>query len=126
MLNFYYKSGMYPTTMQGYLDHYVEEIFDRNKKMFLKRFNLPDDPYKEKIDPSNMTLKYMCNFSAYIIYDANSNHIVDLAFENLFDFVWLLQILNVDGVTFSIPKIVYEDLHKDFKLLSDRLILRKK
>ena len=123
MLNFHYKAGLYPTTLQGYLNEFVPEIFERNKEMFLKKFNLEHDPYQDKIDPSNMTLRYMANFTAYIIYDENTNVIYDLAFENVFDFVWLLQVLNQNEVKFMIPDIVYNDAKKDFKLLSDRIIL---
>ena len=124
MLKFHYKAGLYPTTMQGFINEFIPEIFERNKQMFLNRFNLEKDPYEQnRIDPSNMTLVYMANFSAYIIYDKNTNKIYDLAFENLFDFVWILQVLNIDNVEFEIPETVYNDVKKDFKLLSDRIIL---
>ncbi|GAA5414830.1 hypothetical protein [Ureaplasma ceti] len=121
MMNFFYKAGNYPTTRQGFLDMYVEEIFDRNKQSFLRTFNLEQDPYGTLDNVADMTLQYLCNTTAYIIYDYNSNTIVDLAFSNLFDFIWLLQILNQDGVQFSLPEAVYKACLRNFKLYSDRI-----
>lgn len=125
MLTFYYKKGLYPTTMQGYLNEYVPELYERNKEAFLRHFGLEYDPYDtHEIDPSNMTLVYMLNYSAYLIYDKQTNKIYDLAFESFLDFVWLLQVLNEDGAEFKIPQSVYDQCKKDFKLFSDRVILK--
>ena len=91
------------------------------KLQFISKFNLAEDPYQSKIDSID-NLEFFLNFNSYAIIDKNTNKVIDLAFDNLMDFVWILQIYNIDGIEFEIPETVYKQAEKDFKLLSDRII----
>lgn len=121
MLKFYYKAGLYPTTMQACYRDYNEDMYKNVKDNFLAKFNLQEDPYKTKIKDLD-NLEFFLNFNSYAIIDKENNKILDLAFDNLMDFVWILQVYNVDGIQFEIPAQVYKQIEKDFKLLSDRII----
>ena len=121
MINFKYKAGLYPTTMQACFREYNEDMYKNVKENFISKFNLAEDPYQLKIDSID-NLEFFLNFNSYAIIDKNTNKVIDLAFDNLMDFVWILQIYNVDGIEFQIPETVYKQAEKDFKLLSDRII----
>lgn len=122
MIKFKYKSGLYPTTMQACYREYNEDMYKNVKDNFLSKFNLENDPYTTQINNIE-NLEFFLNFNSYAIIDKTTNKIVDLAFDNLMDLVWILQIYNIDGVEFEIPQSVYKQSEKDFKLLSDRIIM---
>lgn len=122
MIKFKYKAGLYPTTMQACYREYNEDMYKNVKDNFLSKFNLEKDPYDAKIENVD-NLEFFLNFNSYAIIDKQTNKIVDLAFDNLMDLVWILQVYNVDGVEFEIPQSVYKQSEKDFKLLSDRIIV---
>ncbi len=121
MIKFKYKTGLYPTTMQACYREYNMDMYKNIKDNFLSKFNLSEDPYHPDIE-NNKNLEFFLNFNSYAIIDKENNKIIDLAFDNLVDFVWILQIYNVDGIEFEILETVYKQCEKDFKLFSDRII----
>ena len=125
MKKFFYKSGTYPTTRQGYLSEYIEVIFKSLKRGFLSKFQI-EDYYKFVVEPNfekYKNHKFMANRSAYLIYDSLNNKIVDLAFEDFSDFVWILQVLNIDKVEFYLPEEVLEKCQNKISNFKDRIIL---
>ncbi len=125
MIRFIYKAGLYPTTMQSCFREYDKNMFQNVKDNFIFKFNLESDPYNNIDISNNQNLEFFLNFSAYAIIDKEQNYVCDLCFDNLSDFVWILQMYNVDGVEFEIPENVYKICEKDFKLYSDRIIKKE-
>ncbi len=119
-MKFKYIVGDYPTTMQGYLNKYNEVAFKEVFDGYKNRFNLTKSfDYKE--DKND---KFYLNFSAYVILN-ESSQIVDFAFEEFHDFVWILQIINIDGLEFDLDEKVIEQIKSDLDDYSDRIQLVK-
>lgn len=116
MAKYYYKSGIYPTTMQAMYTEFNKELYNGIFNNFRNKYNVKKD-FNLEFNPN---FKYCLNKTAYIVFDDNKK-IVDFAFEEFIDFVWILQVNNNDKVEFNLPCSVTKRIKEDLELFSDRI-----
>lgn len=120
MAKYYYKSGNYPTTMQSMHTKFDLALYNDIFNKFKSKYNLKIEFNLE----FNENLKYCLNKTAYIVFNED-NQIIDYAFEDFLDFVWILQVNNIDKVEFEIPCNLKRKLKLELEQFSDRIILKK-
>lgn len=98
--------GVVPMTMQGYLNRFEYNIFLEVKNEYENTYGLPISTHlPENIQVS--TNKYYLNFSAYLILD-EQNNVVDFAFVEFNDLMWILNLIGINGITFNVADTVYK------------------
>lgn len=120
MARYYYKSGNYPTTMQAMHTEFNKELYQELFDNFKNKYNLKEE---FNLDFSNEN-KYCLNKTAYIVFNKD-NQIIDYAFEEFMDFVWILQVNNIDKVQFEIPCGLKRKLKNELEQFSDRIVQTK-
>lgn len=120
MAKYYYKSGNYPTTMQAMFTKFDKDMYREVFDNFKNKYNIKEEFKLEQDQEYN----YFFNKSAYIVTDKH-NMIIDYAFEEFSDFVWILQVNNVDGIEFEIPCGLKRKLKNELEQFSDRIIQAK-
>lgn len=112
-----YVSGPYPTTLQMYFDKYDENVYLDTYNTFKEKYGVEKN-FNYKYNENH---KFYLNFSAFVILDEN-NKIVELAFDRFGDFVWILSVMNIDGIEFEIPDSVPNIETEEFNFYEPRFV----
>lgn len=100
------RIGAVPMTMQGYLNRFEHNIFLDVKNEYENTYGLPISTHLlENVKVS--TNKYYLNFSAYLILDEKDN-VVDFAFVEFNDLMWILNLININGIHFNVIDNVFK------------------
>lgn len=100
------RLGQVPMTMQGYLNRFEKELFLTVKNEYENTYGLSISTHLPE-DIHLSTNKYYLNFSAYLVLD-EQNNVVDFAFTEFNDLMWILNLINTNGIHFNVPDVVYK------------------